>query len=293
MNFLRNRVKKRPILSYGIIAYQVQKDKSLKYLMIQRKNSLSYCEFVKLRYNIEDVEYMRKILKNITKEEKDFLEKTKSSKEIWKKLWTIKSNVKEKDFYKVKSLLDKLLKGFYVKNKSTKQTEYVSVETLAKEVKHPRESTEWGFPKGRRNKKEKDIECALREFYEETNIDQKEIELHKELGFVSETFCGSNDVLYRHIYYIGKIISEIDIGLDSKNLEQASEVSSISWCAEEEVIKNLEEKNKNRIKMFKKACKLIEKKNKTQSPLNLTKEFFELPEKIKEKSKEDQCTHNK
>ena len=37
--------------------------------------------------------------------------------------------------------------------------------------------TEWGFPKGRRNNNEKDIECANREFYEETNYKNNEYQI--------------------------------------------------------------------------------------------------------------------
>ncbi len=33
--------------------------------------------------------------------------------------------------------------------------------------------TEWGIPKGRRNNKESDLEVALREFEEETNVNDK------------------------------------------------------------------------------------------------------------------------
>ena len=32
--------------------------------------------------------------------------------------------------------------------------------------------TEWGFPKGRRNFQEKDLDCALREFEEETGMNK-------------------------------------------------------------------------------------------------------------------------
>ena len=37
--------------------------------------------------------------------------------------------------------------------------------------------TEWEFPKGRRNQKEKDLDCALREFEEETGIHQTDIKI--------------------------------------------------------------------------------------------------------------------
>ena len=40
---------------------------------------------------------------------------------------------------------------------------------------------EWGFPKGRRNLYEKDLNCALREFSEETGYSSKSINLIESL----------------------------------------------------------------------------------------------------------------
>jgi 8-oxo-dGTP pyrophosphatase MutT (NUDIX family) len=37
------------------------------------------------------------------------------------------------------------------------------------------EHPEWEFPKGRKNKDESDIECALREFEEETGINRDKL----------------------------------------------------------------------------------------------------------------------
>ena len=36
---------------------------------------------------------------------------------------------------------------------------------------------EWGFPKGRRNLRESDYDCALREFQEETGFERNEYEI--------------------------------------------------------------------------------------------------------------------
>jgi 8-oxo-dGTP pyrophosphatase MutT (NUDIX family) len=37
--------------------------------------------------------------------------------------------------------------------------------------------TEWEFPKGRKNYQERDIDCALREFEEETGISKENINI--------------------------------------------------------------------------------------------------------------------
>ena len=45
-----------PITSYGIICYYI-KNREIKYLMIQRKDTLCYCEFIRGRYKIDDINY--------------------------------------------------------------------------------------------------------------------------------------------------------------------------------------------------------------------------------------------
>jgi hypothetical protein len=52
--------------------------------------------------------------------------------------------------------------------------------------------TEWEFPKGRRNFKEKDLDCALREFEEETGISTSKIKLIENVLPIEETFIGTN-----------------------------------------------------------------------------------------------------
>ena len=63
---------------------------------------------------------------------------------------------------------------------------------------------EWGFPKGRRNYKESNINCALREFEEETGYDKQSVSIIKNLLPFEETFVGSNLKSYKHIYFFAK-----------------------------------------------------------------------------------------
>ena len=57
---------------------------------------------------------------------------------------------------------------------------------------------EWGFPKGRRNYQEKDFECALREFTEETGINSKNLHNIQNILPFEEIFTGSNYKSYKH-----------------------------------------------------------------------------------------------
>ena len=61
-----------PIMSFGIICYKIINNE-IKYIMIQRKDSLSFMEFVRGKYNIEDDKYIIKLIEYMTDSEKKLL----------------------------------------------------------------------------------------------------------------------------------------------------------------------------------------------------------------------------
>jgi 8-oxo-dGTP pyrophosphatase MutT (NUDIX family) len=92
---------------------------------------------------------------------------------------------------------------------------------------------EWGFPKGRRNMSEKNIECAKREFQEETAIKEDEYQILN-ISPLEEIYLGSNHIRYKHIYYFSQMMEKKEIGVDKKNVHQKSEVGDIRWVQFEE-----------------------------------------------------------
>jgi len=93
----------------------------------------------------------------------------------------------------------------------------------------PFNEPEWGFPKGRRNRGESDIECAQREFFEETNIPKEAYTIREDLTF-SETFKAINNITYKHIYFVAILKDSKLIHLEQKLTPvQRREVSSVGW----------------------------------------------------------------
>jgi 8-oxo-dGTP pyrophosphatase MutT (NUDIX family) len=96
--------------------------------------------------------------------------------------------------------------------------------------------SEWGFPKGRRIRCETDSECAVREFLEETNIPREAYMVLKNI-LLTETFRGTNGVMYRHVYYVAVIRDDSKIQLDQKfTAMQRREISAIAWKSLDECI---------------------------------------------------------
>jgi 8-oxo-dGTP pyrophosphatase MutT (NUDIX family) len=196
-----------PRLSYGIVLFN---DKD-EIVMIERKDSISYIEFLRGKYKIEDSEYIQLLFNRMSVLEKDVI-LNNNFNILWNNLWY--SNISsKKDYlrsYNKFILLD--LKNYI--NNST--INYLN--------------NEWEIPKGRRNLNETDIECAKREFQEETNIAQNDYDLLKNIEPFEEEYIGSNNIVYKNIYYIGKIkVNNYNLYIDKQNRDQVSEIRSIKW----------------------------------------------------------------
>ena len=88
------------------------------------------------------------------------------------------------------------------------------------------EETEWGFPKGRRNYQEKDFDCALREFSEETGYSVDQLQNVQNILPYEEIFMGSNYKIYKHKYYL--MYMDFENTIDTTKFE-TSEVSKMEW----------------------------------------------------------------
>ena len=91
------------------------------------------------------------------------------------------------------------------------------------------ETPEWEFPKGRRNYHEKNINCACREFEEETSLTKNDYNLLINLPPIQEIFYGTNKILYKHIYYFAICKPDIDVKMNYENINQQVEIGDIGW----------------------------------------------------------------
>ncbi|KAJ3170016.1 hypothetical protein HDU87_000482 [Geranomyces variabilis] len=66
---------------------------------------------------------------------------------------------------------------------------------------------EYGFPKGRKNMYESNLDCAKREFQEETGYRSEQYRILSDVPWV-ESFVGTNGIPYRHIYYAAEVTAE-------------------------------------------------------------------------------------
>lgn len=227
----------KPISSYGIILFD--KD-SRKYLLIQRKNSIAFTEFIFGKYQIDDYNYIANMFARMANDEIRLIKTKPKYSVLWNKIYNSKYNKYTEHKY------NKFLICF---------SEYIDKIPLSEY-----NECEWEFPKGRRNNNETDIECACREFYEETNVNISNINIT--INKFYERYVSSNLNTYLHVYYLAY--------LKNKNLvlnkTPCSEISKIKWFSYEDainIIRNYSIEKKRVLQNIEKYLKQIYIKNNT------------------------------
>ena len=127
------------------------------------------------------------------------------------------------------------------------------LSTIIQKIKHPWIEPEWEFPKGRRNKHETDIDCANREFKEETNFTNKDFEFLFCKNIIiplQEVFIGTNRVRYKHNYFISISLSNKKLSIKKENKNQSNEISDIKWFTYDEALLIIRHYSKEKIKLL-------------------------------------------
>ena len=208
-----------PVISCGILfirgTYEPLKlptdPKTIGILMVRRKDSMSYMEFVRGKYELHDMEYLKKQIQNMTIQEQQSIV-SEPFETLWTKLWGNNRDMDTPEFELAKNKFEALDRAALIAAVPSKFNE-----------------PEWGFPKGRRMKGETDVQCAEREFFEETNIPKEAYEILPSLTF-SETFVGTNNIRYKHIYFVAIMKDSKIMNLKQKfTPNQRREISSIAW----------------------------------------------------------------
>lgn len=229
-----------PVNSYGVICYKVV-DNVPYYIMIQRKNSLSFMEFIKGNYNVMNIEYVKRLLSSMTKKEQDIL-MNKTFDDIWDHIWFQSNNKNTREFSEATNNFQILTKTGTLQTLLSSNIGYI-------------EEPEWGFPKGRKKQNETDIECSLREFNEETQFYPSHIVIKNTDVPYIEMFYGTNNILYKHTYYLAEFIDESESIIPSFNMEciqQIREIGDIKWFMSNQVLSHINSFNEERIELFKK-----------------------------------------
>lgn len=240
-----------PITSLGIIVFRKNKEDNFEYLMIRRRNTLGFVEFVRGKYNFTNYKYLYQIFSIMTNSERSFIVNNDFDA-LWGLLWLNKhSKQYQNEYNNSKRKFNMLKEGIEIFDKK------ITLKSINDDSIKLYENPEWGFPKGRRNLKERDRECAVREFSEETGLTAEDYIIQEKIPTFCETFTGTNNIRYKHIYYIARWNSEKDVKVDPNNFSQMSEISDIRWFNVKDSVESIRTYNKEKRDMIKSIEKYL------------------------------------
>ena len=238
---------RNPVLSCGNLIFRKDTEEP-QVLMIQRKDSLCFIEFIRGKYDVFNIDYIQILFDKFTVDEKRCIINN-SFDELWSTLWMIDiGNIqKNSDYHKGHDKFMRLRTGFHFKKRDI----FINLQYFVDNSKTTYMMTEWEFPKGRRNHRESDLECAKREFNEETNYKDEDYKLIMNVEPFTEEFVGENRVRYKYLYYIGYLTNlEKEVFIDSTNKDQVTELKDIKWVTKRESLEMIRDYHHTRFKII-------------------------------------------
>ena len=235
------------IISMGIILYntiQINNYYEIKFLLIQRRDSIGFIELLRGKYQEKDDNYLGKIIDIMTDEERNRV-LTSEFDELLDRFIINKNNRHYKyEYSEAKEKFNRIRNSGKLK------------EIIDSSLNHWTEP-EWGFPKGRRHLKESDYNCACREFEEETGYDETDYLVIQNVKMLEESFLGTNKIRYKHNYYLAKSCSDKIPEINRNNKTQIAEIGNIGWFSFQEALRKLRPYHKEKINILKKAYSII------------------------------------
>jgi len=220
-------------MSYGVIAVKFIEGVP-QYLLIRRRDSLAYVEFLRGKYKSTNHDYIQLLCNEMTIEERDRLLKHGFS-DLWHSLW---NGQRSRQFRNEADTAQEAFQRLTTTGDSVGKTLADYIATCNQAWAEP----EWGFPKGRRNLHEHDRTCAVREWKEETGLPEHVLRLLTESPY-DEEYVGSNGIPYRQVYFIGACAPTVAATMHAENTVMTREIGGIRWCTFEEALTHIRPTN--------------------------------------------------
>jgi 8-oxo-dGTP pyrophosphatase MutT (NUDIX family) len=201
----------------------------IEFLLVNRRNSLNYIDFIRGKYDIQDTNKINHMCSLMSKNEIDMI-KNNDFNSLWYNLWL-------KNAYKKKYLEEMNLSK--IKFNHLRETNVL--DNIISEYN----STEWEIPKGRKNSNETNLQCAIREFKEETSLSNKNYTVVSCIDPIHDIFMGTNNKEYKHIFYTA-ILDEEEVDINYKN----NEIQEIKWCKWSDLNHLIRPYNNNKINIL-------------------------------------------
>lgn len=243
-----------------------------KVVLVQRRNTIGFIEFMRGKYDVDNYEYIIKLFNMLSFDEKRILREYEAFDAIRKIIGMGRDNIYKKEYDDAK------IKYEILRNHKDGNMIFKLLDRSITRWNSP----EWGVPKGRRKVwmpngfctkqggcGEIEIDCAIREFVEETGIKYKNLVVYRNVKPLEELYKGINGVLYKHIYYLAMVKDTEEARENVENVESGGqynfEVSNVKCFGLSECHRIIRPYYVSKLNVIKKGFQLI----------NCIKQYFE------------------
>jgi 8-oxo-dGTP pyrophosphatase MutT (NUDIX family) len=204
--------------SYGVACCRYN-NRKVEILMIKKRCTYAFVEFALGRYNPKASKQLRNLFSQMTVDEKHDVASMNFA-QIWYRVWLTSGQ------------------GVYwyfaaaCKYKCLIENEGVELKRLIN--KTPNGQLHWEIPKGRKHRNESPIECAVREFEEETTIQKNRYHLFLDKKLQYRVSDGG--YVYDCIFFVA-CAKNVDVTDTYFNIDSASETVESRWMSADDIQK--------------------------------------------------------
>lgn len=239
-----------PIISYGVICYYQD-----KIVLVRRKYTISFINILMGKYNVNNIKELTILFSRLTRNElidiltlmdfdklrnkiglKFITQAHRNEYENSKVKFTyIKDmNIIENVINIIDEIFDENFKNIINSNDFIFNLSKETINNIKKNITHKKiyEEPEWEIPKGKRFRRENNINVAIREFTEETDLHN--INIFKNVIPLEEENISISNIKYKYIYYIASINNIDDTNIDITNTNKDNILININEDNEEQ-----------------------------------------------------------
>lgn len=244
-------------LSHGVAMCKYNKNTNgvpeVKILMVKRRYTYAYFSFVFGYYKKHNKKRIQHLFNNMTFGEKiDILSMNFSN--MWYRLWLCEPE-KNYDKYKQNTATEHQIKNLDYYFRKRKKFESIFLRDDGKLLRRlinnsKNASTPWEIPKGGANSNEQDLNCAVREFEEETGISPDKYTVLWNVNPIMSSHKDDN-IIYKSNYYVAYLNNNNNNWSPKVNFnsaQQLAEVERVQWVSLAEInFLNLDDRCKKRL----------------------------------------------
>jgi 8-oxo-dGTP pyrophosphatase MutT (NUDIX family) len=224
-----------------------------KVLMVRRKDTYGYVDFLRGKLDFSETEQLAGLIDEMTLYEKDRILEIKTSsdiEELRKIMWgDFKLQFRREEYVACTKIIDHIARST--------RTGVGRLTDLVNRSETAWCEPEWGFPKGKREYRESDMKCALREFEEETGLSKSDITVVKNIMPIEEIYVGTDNRPYKHKYFIAVLNKRSSPArLDGF---QSSEIGDMAWIGLEEAVAIMRPDNIEKTDIIRRLSELMGK----------------------------------